>query len=130
FQASALDEVSSMAIFSWNGSSNLDLKIQGQSFDFRSDVLQISDPDLQAQQFDIVENGTDIAIVKSRDASGAPLPAGEVRYAYIPNMLVRQIGGTDGSPSSSNIVLLNGGQLWVGDRMTDTLLDDAGNDVT
>ncbi len=119
-----------MAIFSWNGSSNLDLKIQGQSFDFRSDVLQISDPGLQAQQFDIVENGTDIAIVKSRDASGAPLPAGEVRYAYIPNMLVRQIGGTDGSPSSSNIVLSNGGQLWVGDRLTDTLLDDAGNDVT
>ncbi|WP_374443663.1 calcium-binding protein [Stella sp.] len=119
-----------MAIFSWNGSTNLDLKIMGQSFDFRSDVLQISDPGLQASQFDIVENGTDLAIVKTRDATGAPLPAGEVRYAYIPNMLARQIGGADASPVSSNIVLSNGGQLWVGDRMTDTLLDDAGNDVT
>ena len=58
-----------MAIFSWNGSANFDLKIMGQAFDFRSDVLQISDPGLQAQQFDIVENGTDIAIVKARDAN-------------------------------------------------------------
>ena len=119
-----------MAVFSWDGSSNLDLKVQGQSFDFRSDVLQVSDPSLQAQQFDIVENGTDLAIVKARDAEGAPLPAGDVRYAYIPNMLVRQIGATEGTASSANIVLSNGGQLWVGDRLTDTLLDDAGNDVT
>ena len=101
-----------MAIFSWNGSANFDLKIMGQAFDFRSDVLQISDPGLQAQQFDIVENGTDIAIVKARDANGAPLPAGEIRYAYIPNMLVRQIGGPDAQPASANIVLSNGGQLW------------------
>jgi Ca2+-binding RTX toxin-like protein len=119
-----------MAIFSWNGSANFDLKIMGQAFDFRSDVLQISDPGLQAQQFDIVENGTDIAIVEARDANGAPLPAGEIRYAYIPNMLVRQIGGPDAQPASANIVLSNGGQLWVGDRLTDTLLDDAGNDAT
>jgi Ca2+-binding RTX toxin-like protein len=119
-----------MAIFSWDGVTNLDLKIQGQTFDFRSDVLQISDPDLQAQQFDIVENGTDVAIVKARDAEGAPLPADEIRYAYLPNMVIRQIGGAGGTPTSSNIVLSNGGQLWVGDRTTDTLLDDAGNDVS
>ncbi|MCC7272701.1 MAG: hypothetical protein IT561_08535, partial [Alphaproteobacteria bacterium] len=50
-----------MAIFTWDGVSNLDLKILGQSFDFRSDVLQISDPSLQAQQFDLVEVGTDLA---------------------------------------------------------------------
>ena len=57
-----------MAIYSWNGSANFDLKIMGQTFDFRTDVLQISDPALQASQFDIVENGTDLAIVKTRDA--------------------------------------------------------------
>lgn len=119
-----------MAVISWNGASNLDLKILGQSFDFRSDVLQVSDPSLQANQFDLVENGTDLVLVKSRDATGAPLAAADVRYAYIPNMLIRQIGGTDSSPVSSNIVLSNGGQLWVGDRLTDTLLDDAGNDAT
>ncbi|BBK35793.1 hypothetical protein STAQ_08710 [Allostella sp. ATCC 35155] len=119
-----------MAVISWNGASNLDLKSLGQTFDFRTDVLQISDPSLQANQFDLVESGTDLAIVKSRDATGAPLPAADVTYAYIPNMLVRQVGGTDASPVSSNIVLSNGGQLWVGDRLTDTLLDDAGNDAT
>lgn len=119
-----------MAIFSWDGASNLDLKILGQSFDFRSDVLQISDPSLQAQQFDVVEVGTDLAIVKVRDEDGNALPASEVTYAYIPNMLIRQIGGTTTSPTTSNIVLSNGGQLWVGDRLTDTILDDAGNDVT
>ncbi|BBK35682.1 hypothetical protein STAQ_07600 [Allostella sp. ATCC 35155] len=119
-----------MAIFSWDGVSNLDLKILGQSFDFRTDVLQISDPSLQAQQFDLVEVGTDLAIVKVRDENGDPLPASEVTYAYIPNMLIRQVGGTDSSPISSNIVLSNGGQLWVGDRLTDTILDDAGNNIT
>jgi len=119
-----------MAVISWNGASNLDLKILGQTFDFRSDVLQISDPSLQANQFDLVEVGTDLAIVKSRDATGAPLAAADVRYAYIPNMIIRQVGGTDSSPVSSNIVLSNGGQLYVGDRLTDTLLDDAGNDAT
>ncbi|BBK35794.1 hypothetical protein STAQ_08720 [Allostella sp. ATCC 35155] len=119
-----------MAVISWDGTSNLDLKVLGRTFDLRSDVLQISDPTLQANQFDLVENGTDLAIVKSRDATGAPLPAADVTYAYIPNMLVRQVGGTDASPVSSNIVLSNGGQLWVGDRLTDTLLDDAGNDAT
>ncbi|BBK34956.1 hypothetical protein STAQ_00340 [Allostella sp. ATCC 35155] len=126
----AANEEFTMAIYSWNGSSNFDLKIMGQTFDFRTDVLQISDPSLEANQFDIVENGTDLAIVKTRDADGAPLPSSEVRYAYLPNMLVRQIGGADATPVSSNIVLSNGGQLWVGDRLTDTLLDDAGNDVT
>jgi Ca2+-binding RTX toxin-like protein len=45
-------------------------------------------------------------------------------------MIIRQVGGTDSSPVSSNIVLSNGGQLYVGDRLTDTLLDDAGNDAT
>ncbi|ROP83270.1 hemolysin type calcium-binding protein [Stella humosa] len=119
-----------MAVISWNGASNLDLKILGQTFDFRSDVLQISDPSLQANQFDLVENGTDLVIVKSRDATGAPLPAASVTYAYIPNMLLRQVGGTDSSPVSSNIVLSNGGQLYIGDRITDTLTDDAGNDAT
>ncbi|BBK30181.1 hemolysin type calcium-binding protein [Stella humosa] len=119
-----------MAVISWNGASNLDLKILGQTFDFRSDVLQISDPSLQANQFDLVENGTDLVIVKSRDATGAPLPAASVTYAYIPNMLLRQVGGTDSSPVSSNIVLSNGGQLYIGDRLTDTLTDDAGNDAT
>ena len=84
-----------MAVINWNGASNLNLKDLGQTFDFRSDVLQISDPSLQANQFDLVENGTDLAIVKSRDATGAPLPAADVTYAYIPNMLVRQVGGTD-----------------------------------
>ncbi|BBK29946.1 hemolysin type calcium-binding protein [Stella humosa] len=119
-----------MAVISWTGASNLDLKILGQTFDFRSDVLQISDPSLQANQFDLVENGTDLVIVKSRDATGAPLPAASVTYAYIPNMLLRQVGGTDSSPVSSNIVLSNGGQLYIGDRITDTLTDDAGNDAT
>ncbi|MGE0714125.1 MAG: calcium-binding protein [Alphaproteobacteria bacterium] len=119
-----------MAVFSWNGSTNLDLKILGQSFDFRTDVLQISDPALQAQQFDLVESGTDLAIVKARDINGAPLAASDVRYAYIPNMLVREIGGATTAPASSNIVLSNGGQLWVGDRLTDTILDDAGNNAT
>ena len=47
-----------MAVISWNGASNLDLKILGQTFDFRSDVLQVSDPSIQANQFDLVENGT------------------------------------------------------------------------
>ena len=46
-----------MAVISWNGASNLDLKILGQTFDFRSDVLQVSDPSIQANQFDLVENG-------------------------------------------------------------------------
>ena len=119
-----------MAIFSWDGVSNLDLKILGQSFDFRTDVLQISDPGLQASQFDVVEVGTDLAIVKVRDENGEPLPSSEVTYAYIPNMVIRQVGGTTTAPSSSNIVLSNGGQLWVGDRLTDTILDDAGNDIT
>ncbi|BBK29945.1 Ca2+-binding RTX toxin-like protein [Stella humosa] len=118
-----------MAIFSWDGVSNLDLKILGQTFDFRTDVLQISDPGLQAQQFDLVEVGTDLAIVKVRDENGDPLPASEVTYAYIPNMLLRQVGGTTTAPISSNIVLSNGGQLWVGDRLTDTILDDAGNSI-
>jgi len=119
-----------MAVISWNGASNLDLKILGQTFDFRSDVLQVSDPSIQANQFDLVENGTDLVLVKARDATGAPLAAADVRYAYIPNMIIRQVGGTDSSPVSSNIVLSNGGQLYVGDRLTDTLLDDAGNDAT
>ena len=115
-----------MAVINWNGASNLDLKILGQSFDFRTDVLQVSDPSLQAQQFDLVENGTDLAIVKSRDATGAPLPAAEVTYAYLPNMILRQVGvGADGA--SQNIVLSNGGQILVGARDTDTVLDDSGN---
>lgn len=119
-----------MAIFSWDGASDLDLKVLGQTFDFRTDVLQLSDPSLQAQQFDLVEVGTDLAIVKVRDEHGAPLPASEVTYAYIPNMTLRQVGGTTEAPASANIVLSNGGQLWVGDRLTDTILDDAGNNVT
>ncbi|MGE0717846.1 MAG: calcium-binding protein [Alphaproteobacteria bacterium] len=119
-----------MATFTWDGSSNLDLKILGQSFDFRTDVLQISDPSLEAQQFDLIEDGTNLAIVKVRDEDGNPLPANEVTYAYLPNMLIRQVGGTTSSPVTSNIVMSNGGQLWVGDRLTDTILDDAGNDVT
>ena len=119
-----------MAIISWNGAANLDLKLLGQSFDFRSDVLQISDPSLQAQQFDLVEDGTNLAIVKARDINGVPLAAADVRYAFIPNMIIRQVGGTTGSPASSNIVLSNGGQIYVGDRLTDTILDDAGNDAT
>ena len=59
-----------MAVISWNGASNLDLKILGQTFDFRSDVLQVSDPSIQANQFDLVENGTDLVLVKARDATG------------------------------------------------------------
>ncbi|MCC7274307.1 MAG: hypothetical protein IT561_16695 [Alphaproteobacteria bacterium] len=119
-----------MAIFTWNGASNLDLKILQQVFDFRSDVLQINDPTLQAQQFDLVEDGTNLAIVKARDINGVPLAAADVRYAFIPNMIIRQVGGTDGDPVSSNIVLSNGGQIYVGDRLTDTILDDDGNDAT
>ncbi|BBK40772.1 hypothetical protein STVA_07920 [Allostella vacuolata] len=119
-----------MAIFSWDGVSNLDLKVLGQSFDFRTDVLQISDPGLQASQFDVVEVGTDLAIVKVRDENGEPLPSSEVTYAYIPNMVIRQVGGTGTTAATVNIVMSNGGQLWVGDRLTDTILDDAGNDIT
>ena len=119
-----------MAIFNWDGATNFDLKILGQAFDFRNDVLQISDPSLQAQQFDLFEVGTDTAIIKARDTAGTPLAAADVRYAYIPNVLLRQLGGTDPAPVSSNVVLSNGGQFWVGDRLTDTLTDDAGNDVT
>ncbi|BBK42502.1 hypothetical protein STVA_25220 [Allostella vacuolata] len=115
-----------MVIFSWDGVTNLDLKVLGQEFDFRSDVLQISDPSLAASQFDLVEIGTDLAVVKSRDAAGAPLAAADVRYAYIPNMIIRQIG-VDAEGASQNIVLSNGGQLWAGDRMTDTVLDDQAN---
>lgn len=119
-----------MAIFNWDGASNFDLKLLGQAFDFRNDVLQISDPSLQAQQFDLFEVGTDTAIIKARDTAGTPLAAADVKYAYIPNVLLRQLGGTDPSPVSSNVVLSNGGQFWVGDRLTDTLTDDAGNDIT
>ena len=119
-----------MAIFNWNGSGNLDFKTSGTPFDFQADVLQISDPTLEAHQFDVYEIGTDLAIVKARDPSGVPLPAAQQTYAFIPNMLVRQVGGTEANPASSNIVLSNGGQFWVGDRLTDTLQDDAGNAIT
>ncbi|MGE0724555.1 MAG: calcium-binding protein [Alphaproteobacteria bacterium] len=119
-----------MAIFNWDGITNFDLKILGQAFDFRNDVLQISDPSLQAQQFDLFEVGTDTAIIKARDTAGTPLAAADVRYAYLPNVLLRQLGGTDPAPVTSNVVLSNGGQFWVGDRLTDTVTDDAGNDIT
>lgn len=90
-----------MAIFSWDGVSNLDLKVLGQSFDFRTDVLQISDPGLQASQFDVVEVGTDLAIVKVRDENGEPLPSSEVTYAYIPNMVIRRSAGPARQPPPS-----------------------------
>ncbi|MGE0717845.1 MAG: calcium-binding protein [Alphaproteobacteria bacterium] len=119
-----------MAVISWNGAVNLDLKVAVQTFDFRTDVLQVADPSLQAQQFDLVEDGTNLALVKARDVNGVPLAAADVRYAFFPNMLIREVGGSEADPVSSNIVLSNGGQLWVGDRLTDTILDDAGNNAT
>ncbi|MGE0724648.1 MAG: calcium-binding protein [Alphaproteobacteria bacterium] len=119
-----------MAIFNWDGTLNLDFKLSGTPFDFQSDVLQISDPMLEAHQFDVFEIGTDLAIVKARDPMGVPLSAAEQTYAFLPNMLVRQVGGPEANPASSNVVLSNGGQFWIGDRLTDTLTDDAANDIT
>jgi Ca2+-binding RTX toxin-like protein len=75
-----------------------------------------------------VEVGTDLAIVLSRAPDGTPLDAADVHYAYIPNMVIRQIG-VDASDASHNIVMSNGGQLWVGDRATDTVNDDSANVV-
>ncbi|MGE0714359.1 MAG: Ig-like domain-containing protein [Alphaproteobacteria bacterium] len=117
-----------MTIFTWNGAANVNLQYATPAFDFRSDVLQISDPALHAHQFDLTEDGTNLIVAKTRDVDGASLAPADVRRISISNILIRQIGGVD-SVAASNIALASGGEIRIGDRLTDTILDDGANAI-
>jgi len=112
-----------MAVFNWDAMGPATI-----SGNFLQDQVQLTNPNISANQVDPVEVGTDLFLVITRDANGNPLDPADMTWLMLENFFVRQVGATNPlNPATSNIVFAAGGGLWIGDRATDILNDDSGN---
>lgn len=117
-------------IVAWNGGVDIDYRLgvgvsPGDIFDPLASQITVSDPGLNASQFDAYQAGPDLAFVKVRDTLGAELSVDQRHYFYIPGMTLEQIGTLAGG--GSNFALTNGSRYVIGDGTSGTSADALGN---